>query len=209
MSQLIACLNDNGIVLAADAHAVDFEPTGEMRTMRVNRLFQLSSHTAVLTGGTPDGVEMCQALQTFIREEGLNDIQAVYAAALPFLASEFEQFMRKKCEVLPIDPVHHVYFVLGGYTEQDPQRPFRLFLLWTKKKLPQLDGDEISVAYTAPRLMGLEYRLSRLSQGNSPLEEILEEIEQNMERLAQRHEEIGPPFSYACITRDGFRQVQP
>jgi hypothetical protein len=28
--------------------------------------------------------------------------------------------------------------------------------------LPQLDGDEIAVAYTAPRIMGLEFKLSKL-----------------------------------------------
>ena len=207
MSQLIACQNANGIVLATDGKAVDFDPRGKMIDLKVNRLVQISQHTAILTGGAADGVGMCHALRSFLKEEGLDDIQEVYGASLPFMSTEFERFMRKRCEILPVDPIHHVYFILGGYTAKDPQRPFRLHLLWTKKKLPQLDGDEISYAYTAPRIMGLEYKLNQLAKENVPLDQILSEIKKSMEKVAKTQEEIGPPFSYAFITKEGFRQV--
>lgn len=208
MSQLISCQNANGIVLAADSRAVFFDPSGKMSYLKVERLVPLSQHTAVLTGGAAEGVEMCQALKMFIADEGLNEIQDVYGAALPFLATEYEKFMRKECEILPIDPIHHVYFILAGHTTQDPQRPFRLYLIWTKKKLPQLDGDEISFSYTAPRIMGLEYRLNRLCQENSPLDHILSEMKKSMVEMARTQEEVGPPFSYALITQEGFRRVE-
>jgi hypothetical protein len=207
MSQLIVCQNANGIVLATDGKAIDFDPSGKMIELKVDRLVQLSRQTAILTGGAADGVEMCHALRNFLKEEGLDDIQEVYGATLPFLSTEFERFMRKKCEILPVDPIHHVYFVLGGYTAKDTQRPFRLYLFWTKKKLPQLDGDEITFAYTAPRIMGLEYRLNQFCKEDAPLDQILPEIKTVMEKLAKAQEEIGPPFSYAFITKDGFRQV--
>jgi hypothetical protein len=207
MSQLIACQNTNGIVLATDGKAVDFDPRGKMIDLEVQRLLQISQHTAILTGGAADGVEMCHALRNFLQEEGLDDIQEVYGASLSFLSTEFERFMRKRCEILPVDPIHHVYFILAGYTAKDPQRPFRLYLLWTKKKLPQLDGDEISFAYTAPRIMGLEYKLNQLCRGNAPLDRILPEIKKSMEKLSKTQEEIGPPFSYAFITKDGFLKV--
>ena len=45
---------------------------------------------------------------------------------------------------MPIDPIHQVSFILAGKTEKDQKMPFRLYYLWTKKKLPQIDGDEIS-----------------------------------------------------------------
>lgn len=207
MSQLISCQNANGIVLAADSRAIFFDVSGKMSDIKINRLVQLSQYTAILTGGAAEGMEMCQTLKKFITEEGLNEIQEVYGAALPFLASEFEKFMRKECEIIPIDPIHHVYFILAGYTNKDPNRPFRLYLLWTKKKLPQLDGDEISFSYTAPRIMGLEYRLNQLCQENKPLNQILSEAKKGMEKTAKTQEEIGPPFSYAFITQEGFRKV--
>jgi len=207
MSQLIVCQNAHGIVLAADGKAVDFDPHGKMIDLKVDRLVQMTQHTAILTGGAADGVEMCRSLRNFLKEEGLNDIQEVYGATLPFLSTEFERFMRKRCEILPVDPVHHVYFILAGYTAKDPERPFRLHLLWTKKKLPQLDGDEISLAYTAPRIIGLEYKLNQLCKENVPLDRILPEIRKSMEKLGKSQEEVGPPFSYAFITQDGFRRV--
>jgi hypothetical protein len=207
MSQLIVCQNVHGIVLAADGKAVDFDPSGKIIELTVDRLVQLSKQAAILTGGAADGVEMCHALRNFLREEDLEDVEDVYGASLPFLSTEFERFMRKKCEILPVDPIHHVYFVLGGYTAKDTQRPFRLYLLWTKKKLPQLDGDEISFAYTAPRIMGLEYKLNQLAKENAPLDNILSEIKKGMEKVGKTQEEIGPPFNYAFITEDGFRRV--
>jgi hypothetical protein len=204
MSQLICCRNGNGVVLATDSRAVSFDPSGKMSYLAVNRMVQLSQHTAILTGGAAEGAEMCQALKLFIEEEGLDEVQDVYGVALPFLAGEYEKFMRRECEVMPLDPIHHVFFILGGYTERNQQQPFHLYLLWTKKKLPQLDGDEITFSFTAPRIMGLEYRLTQFCKEDKPLDQILAEVKGGMKKMAETQEEVGPPFSYALITREGF-----
>ncbi len=207
MSQLISCRDGNGIVLASDSRSVFFDPGGKISYLEVNRMVQLSQHTAILTGGAAEGAEMCEALKMFIKEEGLDDVQEVYGAALPFLAGEHEKFMRRECEVMPLDPIHHVYFILGGYTERDQRQPFRLYLIWTKKKLPQLDGDEITFSFSVPRIMGLEYRLNQLCKENKPLDQILAEVRSGMKKMAQAQEEVGPPFSYAFITEGGFRVI--
>jgi hypothetical protein len=186
---------------------VTVDLSGKITYLKVDRMLQLSQHAAILCGGAADGAEMCVALKNFIKEERLEDVQETYEAAITFLATEFERFIRKRCEVIPVDPIHQLYFVLGGYSPHDPHRPFRLYLLWTKRKLPKLDGDEISLAYTAPRLMGLEYRLNQLCQENTPLETMLAEVKKGMEQQAQRNEEIGPPFAVAFITKEGFREV--
>lgn len=204
MSQLIVCQNNNGIVLAADSAAVDFKITGEMVEMKVDRLIKLGPNAAILAGGAPDGVHMCESLRNFISEERLTDIQDIYAAALPFLASEYERFMRKTCEVLPVDPMHHIYFVLAGLTEKDSARPFRIYMLWAKKKLPQLDGDEIACAYSAPRRMSLEYRLNQMCKENAALNSLLEFMKETLEKLGSE-EEVGPPYHYAFISREGFK----
>jgi hypothetical protein len=207
MSQLICCRNGNGVVLAADSRAVSFDPGGKISYLEVNRMVQLSQHTAILTGGAAEGAEMCQSLRMFIQEEGIDDVQDVYGSVLPFLAGEYEKFMRRECEVMPLDPIHHVFFILGGYTEKDQQQPFRLYLLWTKKKLPQIDGDEIAFAFTIPRIMGLEYRLTQLCKEDKPLDQILAEVRSGMKKMAQLQEEVGPPFSYAFIAEKGFRRI--
>lgn len=207
MSQLMVCQNSQGIILATDSKAVALGLGGEIKHQEVNRMLQLSDHTAIVTGGAAEGTDMLAGLKDFLAGEGIDDVQDVFEAALPFLASEYEGFMRKHCNVHPLDPIHHVYFVLGGCTKRDPQRPFRLYLMWTKRKLPKLDGDEISVAYTAPRLMGLEYTLNRLCQENEPLEEILPVVKKGMEERAKKDEEVGPPFKFAFVTVEGFRVV--
>jgi 20S proteasome alpha/beta subunit len=207
MSQIVVCQNDNGIILAADGRAVDFDAKGDMIHLTVDRLIQLTESTAVLAGGAPDGVQMCQTLKNFLSEERLNRIEEVYAAALPFLGTEFERFMRKRCETLPLDPIHHVFFILAGYGGRDADHTYRSYLLWTKKKLPQPDSDEISRAYAAPRMMGLEHTLNRLCGENADLDRLLSEVRKGMEKVADTQDEIGPPFHYATITADGFKRV--
>jgi hypothetical protein len=207
MSQLVACKDEKGIILATDSKALDFDAGGQMMDHTVQRLIQLTPYTAILSGGAAEGVKMCHTLKDFLSEERVKGIEEVYSAALPFLATEYERFMRKYCEVLPLDPLHHVYFILAGYTERETQDPFRLYLVWTKKKLPQLDGDEITSAFAIPRIMRLEYTLNRLCKENRALDDILPEIRNTLEKLPESQEEVGPPFSYAFITTEGFQTV--
>jgi hypothetical protein len=208
MSQIVACRTDAGIILAADSGAVDVNAKGGIFEVKINRMLPLTSNTAIVTGGAAEGEIMCRALKEFISEENLTDIDEVYKAALPFLASEYEKFIRKKCAFLPVDPIHQVYFILGGYSQNKSRKPFQLYLLWTKMKLPQLDGDEISSAYTVPRLIRLEYRLNQLSKENKSLQDILTEIRSNLEKQAKIHDEVSGPFSYAVVDQDGFKRIE-
>ena len=207
MSQLIVCRNMNGIVLAADSKALDFVSPEKGTEVKITRLLQLNKQTAILTGGAVEGYQMCKKLKSFLEDEKLQDIDDIYSATLPFLGSEYERFMRKECEVVPLDPLHHVHFILAGRSSKDPENPYRLYLLWTKKKLPQLDGDEIGLAYSVPRRMGLEYRLNQLCKDNVPLEEVLSAIRGAMEQLGQGEDEVGPPYNYAIITKEGFKKI--
>ena len=208
MSQIIACKNENGIILAADRKAVDFDPHGKMVAYSINRLWQLTPHTAIITGGSAAGEKMCESLKDFVRQEKMVDIEDVHSAALPFLASEYERFMRKACEYLPIDPINQVHFILAGYSQKATKNPFQLYLIWTKKKLPLLDGDEISAAYSVPRLITLEYQLNQRCKENENLAEILPQIKRHFEKQSSINPEISGPFSFAFITRLGFQAVQ-
>lgn len=207
MSQIIACKNESGIVMAADGLAVDFDTRGNMVRLEVTRLIRLTPHAAILAGGAAAGEAMCRALANFLAEEKLTDIEEVTGAALPFLATEYERFMRKTCGELPIDPIHHVHFILGGYSERNTANPFQLHLIWTKKRLPQLDSDEITSAYSVPRLIGLEVRLARLARERKAPADILPEIRKALETQAAANEEIAGPFAAGVITAKGFEQV--
>ena len=208
MSQIIVAQNIHGIVLAAENRAVQLDEEGKEIFLQVNCLLPFTSHCALLTTGAAEGIEMGNALKRFIQEEGLMDVEALYGAALAFLSTEYERFMRKKCELLPIDPIHQVSFILAGMTGKDPVRPFRLYFLWTKKKLPQLDGDEISHAFSFPRRMGMEYQLNKMSKENALLKEILDRVKAGIEQLRSQ-DLVGPSFSFATITQEGYQSLNP
>jgi len=207
MSQLIACKSSDGIVLAADSKAVSVDDSGSLIDEQIERLIPLSEHTAILTGGAAAGVKMCRRLKDFVTGEGLDDIKAVYQAALPFLASEYEQFMRKTCRFQPIDPLHQVSFILAGYSPADSSEPFHLYLLWTRKKLPLLDGEEINTVFTLPRVIRLEYRIGQLVGEKADPDRILSVVREGLERQAAAQEEIDQPFSCAILDRGGIRRV--
>ena len=206
MSQIVACKNRSGIVMAADSHAVDFNAQGQMVDRPINRLVQLTDKAAILTSGAPEGEKMCLALKSFLTQEKLSVIEDIYSATLPFLASEYERFMRTKCETLPL-AIHHVNFILGGASDDNERNPFRLYLLWTKKKQPLLDGDEIDSALAVPRMMRLEYKLHQLQMDNDSLEDMLTEIQTGLTQQANIQEDIAAPFTYALITLEGFKAV--
>lgn len=86
--------------------------------------------------------------------------------------------------------------------------PIRLYFLWTKRKLPQLDGDEISHAFSLPRRMGLEFQLNKMCKENAPLKEILKKMTEVMEQLKGRGE-ITSPFSFGMITQEGYQSLSP
>jgi hypothetical protein len=161
-----------------------------------------------LTAGAAEGIEMGNALKQFMQGEGLKDVQDLYGAALAFLSTEYDRFMRKKCELLPIDPIHQVSFILAGRTAKDLAMPFRLYFLWTKKKLPQLDGDEISFAFSLPRRMGIEFQLNKICKDNGSLKEILEKVKEGMERL-KKGGEVLSPIAYAIIAPEGYQSINP
>ncbi len=207
MPQLIVTQSAEGIVLAAENRAIQINEKGEEISLRVNRLIQLSPQAALLVAGAPEGIDMGHTLKKFIQDEGVQDIQDLYPAALAFLSTEYERFMRKKCEILPIDPIHHVSFILAGKTDRDPGESFRLYFLWNKKKLPQLDGDEITHAFSLPRRMGLEYQLNQMAKEKVPLKKIAETMKEGIQKLSKQ-EEIQAPVSWALITSKGYQPLE-
>jgi hypothetical protein len=208
MSQIIVAQNADGIVMACENRAVQLDEEGIEIPLQINRLLPLTPHCALLISGSAEGRDMASALKNFLLGEKVNDVQEVYGTAVAYLSTEYERFMRKKCEMLPIDPIHQVSFILAGKTEKDQKMPFRLYYIWTKKKLPQLDGDEISNAFSLPRRMSLEFQLNKMCKENAPLKEILKRITDGMEYLKNKGEVDGP-FSFGMITREGYQSLNP
>jgi hypothetical protein len=203
MSQIIVAQSIHGIILAAEKRAVQVNEKGEEVSLSMDRLIPLSPACALIAAGAVEGVEMGKSLKEFLRGEGLIDVQDLYGASLAYLATEHDRLMRKKCEILPIDIIHHVSFILAGKTELDQERPFRLYYLWTKKKLPQLDGDEISHAFCLPRRMGLEYQLNQMGKANASPEALVAKVKEGLDKFRAQGSVSGS-FSWGKITGAGF-----
>jgi len=206
MSQLIACKTSSGLVFGADSKAVDVDSNGSLIELKVDRLHQLSEFAAIMNAGTAAGEHMCQALKHFIHEENLSYIDEIHQAALAFLATEYEKFMRKSCEVQPIDPIHQVTFILGGYSKEETEEPFKLYLLWTKRRLPLLDIDEIGTGFTVPRIIRTEHRLHQLAKQQADLDKVITEVRREMEIRAEKDDEVSEPLHFAVIQNTGFRR---
>ena len=206
MSQLIVCRSQKGIVLGADAHSIEVDLQGELHVSPIQRLYQLNAHAVLMVGGGAAGATMGLSLQSFMAREPFDTIEEVYAAALPFLASEYEAYMQHHCDQLPIDPIHHIYFILAGRSHRNAQHAFQTYLIWTKRHLPLLDGDSILSAYAVPRLIQTEVELNRMSRENRDLEEIQAIIQTQIQRTAQM-ENRQVNATYALITDDGVRII--
>lgn len=207
MSQILACKSKSGIVLAADAKAVSFDADGALHYQTIQRLHPLSHRAAILAGGAPEGEDICRGLQTFIAEEGLVEIEEIYPAAMPYLATAYERFMRKKCEWHPVDPIHHLHFILAGHTDFESADPYRIYLIWTKKKLPQLDSDEVETVYAVPRMMAMEHRLARECREGASLGILVDLAKEGLGRQADLQEDVGGPLSIGLLTPDGYKSV--
>ena len=206
MTQFIVARNTDGLIMAADSKGFDFDLNGTMQEVTINPLVRLSTHSIILAGGDADAGQIAQSLAHFIEGEKLSSISDIAMAALPFLSAEYEKVMRRKCNCIPVDPVQHMYFILGGMNfEQEPA--FQLELIWNRKKLPQLDREEISTAFSVPRLMGFEYGLAaKITQGTA-LEELSSMISSKMYSLQKADDSsISSPLHLATVTRQGVVQ---
>ncbi len=206
MSQIIACRSPMGIVLGADAHSIEIDDQGALHESQVQRLYQLTPHAVLMVGGGTAGASMGSSLQSFMAGEHFGSIEEVYTAALSYLASEYETYMQRHCDRLPIDPIHHIYFVLAGHSPHNPADPYQAYLIWTKRHLPLLDGDTILSAYAVPRLIQIEAQLNRMSQENHRLDEIHAVIQRQIQRGAQMENRQASAV-YALITEEGVRRV--
>ena len=207
MSQLFASKTHDSIVLASDGKAVDVDGNGNLIEMGIDRLHQLSQYSAILTGGAAAGEAMCTALKHFVALENLFYVDEVYQAALPFLSAEYERFMRRTCKTHPIEPVHQVTFILAGYTPHNIENPFQMHLIWTKRKLPMLDSDEIGTAFSVPRILKIEHRLNKMVDQGAGLDAVMTEVRKGMEQQIKISDEVSEPLSYAWIAEDGFHRL--
>jgi 20S proteasome alpha/beta subunit len=207
MSQLIACATPEGLMMASDSRVETFETSGEEQFVSVERLIPLTSHVVLASAGAVEAHDLAQQFADFVKDEQLKDIDAIIQAAVPFFTGKVDEFFRKACEKLPLNPVINMYMLLAGYSPQTPDNPSRLFIIWDRVQPPKIESTEGTHIFTLPRRMGLEYKLNQLVASRAPLAEMVDLVKTAMKNLASQDQYVGPPFRYLTITQTGITEV--
>ncbi len=207
MGQLLACATASGVVLGTDSRAEIFSSTGEEQFIKVERLVPVGARAVLASAGAVEAVEMCHRFADFAKDEKLTDIDALIDAAPPFFVGVYDEFIRKMCERLPIDPLLNLYLVLAGFSPETPDKPTRLFIMWNRVQPPKIESNHITPIFTLPRRMGLEFKLNQMVSKNAPLAEIAKEAHAAMEKLAAKDEFMGGPYKFVTITAEGVKAV--
>lgn len=207
MSQLIACATPEGVMVASDGRAETFDTAGEEQFVQVERFIPLTSHAVLASGGALEAQDLARQFADFVKDEKLEDIDSIILAAVPFFSGKVDEFLRKACEKLPLNPVLNMYMLLAGYSPQTPDNPSRLFIIWDRIQPPKIESTEATHIFTLPRRMGLEYKLNQLVASRAPLADVVASAKTAMEKLASQDQYVGPPFRYLIITQTGIVEV--
>jgi 20S proteasome alpha/beta subunit len=206
MSQLIACATPEGVMLASDSRAETFETSGEEKFVQVERFIPLTSHAVLASAGALEAQDLAREFADFVKDEQLKDIDAIIQAAVPFFTGKVDEFLRKACEKLPLNPVINMYMLLAGYSPQKPDQPGRLFIIWDRVQPPKIESTEATHIFTLPRRMGLEYKLNQLVASRAPLADMIDLAKSAMAKLASQDQYVGPPFRYLTVTQTGITE---
>lgn len=207
MGQLIACATKDGILVASDSKAEFFSPTGEESFITVDRLIPLAPQAVIASAGAVEAQDLAKQFADFAQVDKITDIDALIEAAEPFFTGKVDEFFRKACEKLPLDPVINMYLLLAGVSQKTPDNPHRLFVIWDRIKPPKIESNRVAHIFTLPRRMGLEFKLNQLVAAQAPLSEVVALAKSAMEKLASQDEYIGPPFRYLTVTAQGVQEV--
>ena len=207
MGQLIACATVDGILVASDGKAEFFSPTGEEKFITVDRLLPIAPHAVIASAGAVEAQDLAMDFVDFAKGEKLTDIDALIEAAVPFFTGKVDDFLRKACEKLPLDPVINMYLLLAGHSQKTPDNPHRMFVIWDRVKPPKIESNMVTHIFTLPRRMGLEFKLNQLVAQMAPLSEVIALAKSSMEKLASLDEYVGPPFKYLTVGAQGVMGV--
>jgi hypothetical protein len=206
MTQALAGYNDNGLVLATDSRASRFDAQGKVEYFQVKKLLPLGSHAALLSGGAGVSVPLSQALQREIgRRRGLDHLEDMADFALDLLSQGYRRHLQRHGP--EPEGFRRLYFILAGYSEDQPPPGFSIFLLGSEDNELPLRKIPTGNLVVMPRHLGMEMRLFKALNQGTPLAELLSLSKYFLEKMATVKEEVGPPFYFATITANGYREV--
>jgi 20S proteasome alpha/beta subunit len=219
MTQIIACTNSDGIVLATDSVATRFDSSGRRSHFTLKKLLRLGSHAAMVSAGAGIGGELGVSFQRFIRERSAAGIEEILGLAVPFLTDEYGKYLTRRSfhahpdEAMQSEgpeeaaPLTGIYLIVAGYSFKDRHQPYRLQLLGNDEEGQCIRAYPAAPILVIPRSLSMERRLKAQHDGRVSHDQLLSLIESFLRKRSTEEEEVGPPFHFATITPAGVREV--
>jgi len=206
MTQALAGFNDHGLILATDGRASRFDAAGRAEYFSVKKLLPLGSHAAILSGGAGVSVPLSRALQREIgHRRGLDHLEDMADFALDFLSQGYERHLARHGP--EPEGFRRLYFILAGYSPDQPPPGFSLFLLGSEENELPLRHIPTTNLVVMPRNLGMEMRLFKALNQGARLQELLHLSRDFLEKMAAAKEEVGSPLHFATLTAAGYQEV--
>jgi len=210
MTQILGAVTAEGIMVATDSMATEFDPHGSERRFPVEKLFSVGSHAFIVSGGMGISVDLSLRFKRYVEEKGLPGIEAMIPAAGAFLNGQLgEAFKASRQPAGEQRDLERIYFLLGGYSFRSVERPYQLALWGSETGRVPLKRIQVTAGVAIPRSLSAEVRLNRMAMEKRPLGEILDFAHQSLEKLAASGPDVGPPFRFGVVISGGFRLVEP
>lgn len=203
MSQLVACLCKDALVLAADRRVVA-ERGGVETVHSLQKLFSLGPAAAVATSGAAVGVAVSRTLSRLLARRAALPAEELVAYALAVFQGEYQEFQEQGAAWFDAHPeAHRLSYVLIGSRDPGYAPSFAFFASEAHgepyRRLPT------GAILTAPRRLGLEGRLGRLLATGATTDEVRATILSGLRLIASKEDAVAPPFDLAAIDAAGVR----
>jgi len=210
MTQILGAVTSEGIMVATDSMATEFDPQGIERRFAVEKLFSVGSHAFIVSGGIGISVDLSLRFKRYVEEKGLPGIEAMIPAAGAFLGGQLgEAFKASRRPTGERAELERIYFLLGGYSFRSAETPYQLALWGSETGRVPLRRIQVGGGVAIPRSLAAEVRLSRMAMAKRPLGEILNFARQFLEKLAASGPDVGAPFRFGVVTSGGFKLLEP
>ena len=153
-------------------------------------------------------VALSQALQREIgARRGLDHLEDMADFALNLLSQGYGRHLARHGP--EPEGFRRLYFILAGYSPDQPPPGFSLFLLGSEENELPLRQIPTTNLVVMPRNLGMEMRLFKALNQEANLQELLHLSRDFLEKMAAAQEEVGSPFHFGTITTAGYQEVKP
>ena len=210
MTQILGAVTSEGIMVATDSVAIEFDPQGNERRFPVEKLFSVGSHAFIVSGGMGISVDLSLRFKRYVEEKGLPGIEPMIPAAGAFLNGQLGEALRvSRQPVGEQGELERIYFLLGGYSFRSVETPYQLALWGSETRRVPLKRIQVGAGVAIPRALAAEVRLNRMAMDKRPLGEILDFAHQFLAKVAASGPDVGPPFRFGVLTSSGFKLLEP